>query len=442
MPDKIASPMHCLAARNAVVETEQPQLPDSALYDYYGRTINQTYPLFLKKLGLDHSAIRAEGATITDAEGKEYIDCVGGYGVFNLGHNHPVLIQSLIDQLQQKNQVTRPLITELPVRLAESISSLTGGALPCSFVCNSGSEAIDNALKLARLHKGKKQIIAARGSFHGYTCGALSVSGIPAFKRPFEPLMPDIDHVPFGDIGRLKNAVSDKTAAVLLEPVQHEAGVVLPPAGYFREVRSICDEKDILLIIDEVKTGLGKTGRMLGCEHFGVLPDVLVLGKSLGGGLMPIGAMAGKEKLWKKFALSFSMSASSYAGNALACRAAITTITLMQDGELIAECAEKGRILLNGLRDLAGRYPALLKQVEGLGLLIGLEAVHPRIAIGLTRELIRRGVLALPAFGNGCFVMVEPPLVLTPEQLRAIITALQRSCEFLDRKAEEPHAGM
>lgn len=428
-------PRGFLPTKETMPDKTAPATDSSALlYESYGRTISQTYPLFLKKLGIDHSAVRAEGATITDAQGKEYIDCVGGYGVSNLGHNHPVLVQSLIDQLHQKNQATRPLITELQVRLAENISSLTEGALPCSFVCNSGSEAIDSALKLARLYKGKKQIIAARGSFHGYTVGALSVSGIPAFKRPFEPLLPDIDLVPYGDITRLKSAVSDRTAAVLLEPVQHEAGVVVPPAGYFPEVRRICDETDALLIIDEIKTGLGKTGRMLGCGHFGILPDVLVLGKSLGGGLMPIGVVAGKEKLWKKFGLSFSMSASSYAGNVLSCRAAVTAIALLRDGALVADCSEKGRILLNGLRDAAAKHPELLKRAEGLGLLIGLETAHAGIATALTRELIRRGVLAVPAFGNACFVMFEPPLVISVKQIRQVIEAIENSCEKLAKE--------
>lgn len=412
------------------------------VYEAYGKFINQAYPLFLKKLGLNGVAVKAEGATITDSEGKVYIDCVGGYGTSNLGHNHQVLVQSLVEQLYQKNQATRPFITELSVQAAETHTSLTGGTLACSFLCNSGSEAIDNAVKLARLHKRKKQIIAARGAFHGYTCGALSVSGITSFKRPFEPLIPDIDHVPFGEIDPLKQLLSDKTAAVLLEPVQNEAGVVLPPARYFEEVRRICDEKEIILIIDEVKTGLGKTGRVLACEHFGIVPDVLVLGKSLGGGLIPAGALVAKEKLWKKFGLSFSMSASSYAWNALACRAAITTIGLITGGQLVTECAEKGSLLLTGMRSLCARHPALLKQATGLGLLIGLETVHPGVATGLTRELIRQGVLTMPAFGNASVLMFEPPLIISFQQIREIITCLERSCEQLDRKAEADYADM
>ncbi len=173
---------------------------DSQLFTAYGEFVNSTYPLFLNRLGLNKVAIKAEGCIITDSGGKTYIDCVGGYGLFNLGHNHPKIIHVLTEYLKEKQLLTRPLITEIPVRLAELLAKITPGDLTCSFICNSGSEAIDTAIKLSRLHIGKKEIITARNSFHGFTFGALSASGIPSLKRFFEPLVPDFVHVPFGDI--------------------------------------------------------------------------------------------------------------------------------------------------------------------------------------------------------------------------------------------------
>jgi putrescine aminotransferase len=427
----------------SILEHESPTVAgDPSTYNAYGRLVNHAYPFFLKKMGLNCEAVKAEGAVITDADGKMYIDCVGGYGVANVGHNHPVVVQALIEQLLQGTPPARPFITQLPVRLAEALSMLTGGRLACSFVCNSGSEAVDTALKLARLQSGRKKIIAARGSFHGYTCGALSASGIAAFKRPFEPLLPGMHHVPFGDITALERMISDDTAAVLLEPVQHEAGITLPPPGYFEQVRRLCSDRGCLLILDEIKTGLGKTGRMLGCNHFGVTPDVLLLGKSLGGGLVPVGALLADAKLWKKFGLSFSMSASSYAWNALACRAGLAVLGLLEDGSLSKACAENGRFLLAGMQSLAVRYPKVLKGAAGLGLLLGLEAVNARTAAELSRELIADGILALTAFGNASVLMFEPPLVLSAHQAGAIIQALEKSCTIVSGKAKGDYAGL
>lgn len=387
----------------------------------------------MKRLGLTRVAVKAEGATITDSSGRTYIDCIGGYGLFNLGHNHPKIIQALKDQLNKGQLFTRPFITELPVRLAEHLSRIAPDDLTCSFVCNSGSEAIDNAIKLVRLHTGKKEIITAKNSFHGYTFGALSASGISSFKRPFEPMVPGIVHVPFGDIGALEDSISSDTAAVLLEPIQHEAGISLPPEKYLSEVRRICDQKDAIFILDEIKTGFGKTGRMFSCEHFGVVPDILVIGKSLGGGLMPVGALIAKKKLWKKFGLSFAMSASSFAGNALASRAVLATIQIFREGSLIDDCRKKGSSLLNELQSHIEKYPTILKAVSGLGLLIGVETSHHQKALGLAKEMIRHNVLTAPAFGNPFVLMIEPPLVISFEQIQKILESFEAACKELVR---------
>ncbi len=419
-------------------ESNQHQLEksvyiDSEIYDLYSEHINPAYPSFLYKLGLNNIAVRAEGSVITDSKGRTFIDCIGGYGLFNLGHNHPAIIHAISDQLNERQLFTKPLITEIPVMLAESLSKITPGDLTCSFICNSGSEAIDSAIKLARLHSGKRQIIAAENSFHGYTFGALSASGISAFKRFFEPMVPDIVHVPFGDIKSLKKIVSDATAAVLLEPVQHEAGVFLPPEGYFQEVQKICDEKGIILILDEIKTGFGRTGEMFTCQQFDIVPDILVLGKSLGGGLMPIGSVIAKKSLWKKFGLSFPMSASSYAWNILACRAAITTIKIILESDLLKDCKRKGRFLLREFRSYVKKYPKVLKSVSGIGLLIGIETVSPRITFELSRGMIQQGILAITTFGNSSVLMIEPPLIISFEQIKKIIHALDLVCERISR---------
>jgi putrescine aminotransferase len=410
---------------------------DMNLFESYGRLINPAYPSFLNKLGLNSVAAKAQGATITDSVGNTYIDCVGGYGLFNLGHNNPNVIESLTEQLKEQQLLTKPLISEIQVRLAECIEKITPGDLSCSFILNSGSEAIDCAIKLVRLHKGGKTIITAQKSFHGHTFGALTASGIPSFRRAFQPLLPGFINVPFGDIEVLRQSISDDTAAVLIEPIQHEAGVLLPPDGYLKKVRELCDEHNLLLVLDEIKTGFGKTGRMFACEYYDIVPDILVLGKSLGGGLIPTGAVVAKSHLWKRFGLSFSMSASSYAGNVLACRAGLATIRYIQEGSLLGDCAEKGKMLLRSFRDYVGEYPDILNSADGLGLLIGIETQSGKIALELAKEMIRQRIIMVPAFGNSSVLMVEPPLVISFQQIRTVVDAFEVACANLKKTYKE-----
>ena len=404
------------------------------LFDNYSRLISSTYPAFLKRLGLSTTAIKAEGATITDSKNKTFIDCISGYGLFNLGHNHPQIVKALIRQLNSNQQFNKPFIIEQQVELAELLADITPGDLSCSFVCNSGSEAIDNAIKLARLSQKKSQIIAAHGGFHGYTFGALSVTGIPSIKRSFGPLVPDILHVPFGDPEALKEKITQNTAAVLLEPVQHEAGVVLATKSYFQKVRKICNQNNVLLILDEIKTGFGKTGKMFACEHYGIVPDLLVLGKSMGGGLIPIGGLVGLKRLWGKSSYSFAMSASSFAGNILACTAARETIRILQRSNIIDDCATKGALLLNGLKKIKTKFPRIVTKVTGIGLLLGIQAADDRKAFELSKEMINQGILMLQAYGNSTVLMIEPPLVISENQINQVLNAFDTACSKMNDK--------
>jgi putrescine aminotransferase len=410
---------------------------DMKLFESYGRLISSSYPAFLNKLGLNGVAARAEGATITDSRGKVYIDCVGGYGLFNIGHNNPEGIEALTEQLAAGQLFTKPLISEIQVRLAERIEKIAPGDLTCSFILNSGSEAIDCAIKLVRLHKRGGKIITAQKGFHGHTFGALTASGLPSFKRAFNPLLPNFESVPFGDIEALERSISKETAAVLVEPIQNEAGAVLPPDGYLRQMRDLCDRHGILMVLDEVKTGFGKTGRMFACEHYGVVPDILVMGKSLGGGLIPAGAVVAKSDLWRRFALSFPMSASSYAGNVLACRAVLSTIAFIKRGSLLADCEEKGRLLLRSFRDNVAEYPDILQSADGLGLLIGIRTKSGKVALKLAQEMIRQGVLVVQAFGDSAILMVEPPLVISFQQIRTVADSFAAACKKLGSTQKE-----
>ena len=398
------------------------------IYTCYEAHVNPVYPSFLRRLGIPYPAASAEGAVIRDVHGKEYIDCTSGYGLLNLGHNHPSLIEVAIDQLRSRQPLTRPMITGIQARLAQRLAAATPGDLECVFLCNSGSEAIDSAIKLARLTTGRPKILSALGSFHGYTYGALSASGIPKLQKAFGPLVPGIDHVPYGETPAVQAALGPDVAAVLLEPVQHEAGVRLPPDGYLRAVRDLCDAGGVLLILDEVKTGFGRTGPLFACDSLGIVPDILVLGKSLGGGLVPAGAVVARKSLWRRFGLSFGMSASSYAGNALACRVALRVLELIREGPILEEGSRMGGLLQEGLGEAVHRYPSVLEKVRSVGLLASLRAANPALANAISSSLCRRGVLAMTAFGDGAELMFEPPLIITERQVAEVAAALEDSC--------------
>jgi putrescine aminotransferase len=394
---------------------------DSDLFERYGQLINPAHPNFLKRLGIHRIAVRAKGVVITDSGGRQYIDCIGGYGLFNVGHNHPKMTEALIEQLRRADLLTKPFIIELQIRIAEKLKKITPEGLDCTYLCCGGSEAIDNALKLSRLHTGNSEIISAENAFHGYTFGALSASGIPSFKRSFEPLVPGMIHVPYGDIVSLKKVVSSDTAAILLEPVQHETGVNVPQDTYLKQVSEICESQGIILIFDEIMTGFGKTGRMFACDHFRVVPDILVFGKAAGGGLVPSGGLIAKKKLWRKFGLSFPMSATSFAWNALTCQALLTTINILKEEKLILNSRKNGAYLLNGLKSVFRDKDTIVREVQGVGLMISIECITPAIAFKLTKKMLDRNILIGTAWGNTRVLMVEPPLVISREQIETVI---------------------
>ena len=401
---------------------------DNELYQRYQNHVSTSYPSFLKKFGIGSKAVCAQGACIIDSSGKEYIDCVNGYGIFNIGHNHPRIIRDL-NQLLCKNQShSKPFITDLSVVVSEKIAEISPGDLQYSFLCNSGSEATDNAIKLARLVSGKKEIITASNSFHGYTLGSLSACGIKSFSKYFEPLIPKMIQVPFGDIEALNKVISKETAAVLLEPVQHEAGVVVPPDDYLNQVRETCNQQDTLLILDEIKTGLGKTGFMFSCNKNNIVPDILVIGKSLGGGMIPVAAVIGSRSLWRKFSYCFPMAASSYAGNLLACQAAISTIDIIEDEKLVDASKEKGLVLGSELKRIMITYPEFIEGVSGQGLLFGLTVSDPQTALLFSKSMIENGVLAFPLYGDTKTIMIEPTFVISDEQIKKIINVIDVIC--------------
>lgn len=356
--------------------------------------------------------VRGEGALLWDADDHMYIDCVGGQGAANLGHAHPAVVAAIREQAERL--ISCPEIFYNDQRAAY-LAELAA-ALPFTariFLCNSGAEAIEGAIKIARLKTGRSGIVAAVRGFHGRTMGALSATFEPKYREPFMPLVPDFSHVPYNNITALDAAVTDRTAAVILEPVQGEGGVHPAAPGYLADVERICCERGALLIIDEVQTGFGRTGTLFAIEHHGIAPALLCLAKSIAGGL-PMGAIAINATLGP---LPPASHGTTFGGSPLVCAAARATLRAMRDEELPRQAAEKGAYALERLAAL--RLPRI-RAVRGQGLLIGIE-LKERVQPFLI-ALMERGVLALPAGPN--VLRLLPPLVITYEQIDAVVAAI------------------
>lgn len=378
----------------------------------FERYVNPGMARLFRFMGLNGIEYEGEGSIVRDIDGKEYIDCSSGYAVMNMGHRHPRIVEAVQEQLHRLPQSVRTLINKPMIELAELLAEVTPGDLRCSFFCHSGTEAVEAALKLARLYTGKMHVISTHRGFHGKTLGSLAATGSDVYRAPLAPLLPGVTHVPFGDIQALEQAIRPDTAAVILEPIQGEAGVIIPPEDYLPKVRKLCDERDVLLILDEVQTGMGRTGRMFACEHYGVTPDLMTLAKALGGGVMPIGAVIGKPEVFSVFDENPLIHTVTMGGNPLACAAAKAAIQVCLDEELPRQAAEKGEYLLSGLRSLQNAYPRVIKDVRGKGLLIGIELTTPGAGGMLLAELVSRGILIIPSLNNFAIMRICPPLII------------------------------
>ncbi|NLO73977.1 MAG: aminotransferase class III-fold pyridoxal phosphate-dependent enzyme [candidate division WS1 bacterium] len=391
----------------------------------YERYLNPGLAVLLKFMGLEEAELQAEGCWVTATSGKRFLDCLGGPGVFTLGHRPPTVVAAVQAQLERmplsSHILPNPLLGELGERLAE----VTPSDLQFSFVCNSGAEAVEAALKLARAHTRRPHFVAAEGAFHGKTWGALSASGRQVYREPFEPLLPGFTHVPFGDAEALAAAVDEQTAAVILEPIQCEAGIRIPPDGYLQAAREICDRHGALLILDEIQTGLARTGKWLACDWEDVCPDLLTLGKALGGGVMPIGAVVARPPVWEVFADNPYLHTSTFGGSPLACAAALAALASLQEPHVAESCRARGSQLLEGCRELQATYPETVTAVRGRGLLVALEFADSDLGGLVISGLVQRRVLAAFALNAPQVLRLEPPAIITEKEVQLVLSALR-----------------
>ncbi len=358
--------------------------------------------------------VRGKGARVWDENGREYIDCVGGQGTANVGHANPFVAEAIAEQARTLIALTEIFYNDKRAALEETLVRISPNRANRIYLCNSGAEAIESAIKLARYTTGRTGIVAFMRGFHGRTMGALSATWEPKYREPFLPLVPDFSHVPYDNLDKAREAITDKTAGVIVEVVQGEGGVRPGSREFLLGLQELCRERGAMLIVDEVQTGFCRTGKMFASEHYGLEGDFVCVAKSIAGGL-PMGAVMIGERVKK---LEPMIHGSTFGGNPLACAAALAAIGFMERENLAARAAELGAYIMGRLQRIES---PLIREVRGLGLMIGVELKHK--VTPYLHALMDRGVLALPAGLN--VLRLLPPLVIEKSDLDVVAEAIE-----------------
>src|SRR3989338_975205 len=380
---------------------------------------------------------------IKDLLGKEYIDCLGGYGIYNTGIMHPTIIKAAAAQLKRMPLSSQELLDPLRSALAELLAELAPGDLQECFFINNGTDAVEGAMKLARLYTKKSGFISTLHGFHGKSMGSLSLMGKAMYRNPFEPLLGNIHFVKFGDAQALEDelkkmqSLGTEIAAFVVEPVQGEAGAIVPPDDYFPKVRQLCNKYGILLILDEVQTGFGRTGKMFACEHWNIVPDILCLGKSIGGGVMPLSCFMSNKRIWKVLEENPFIHSTTFGGNPLACAAGIATINVLLKENLPKQAAEKGEYVMSALKKLQDKYSKYFVDVHGKGLLIGMDFASDEFGYSVSAGLFRRGVLVAGTLISSKTVRIEPALTITYKQIDIVLEKLEETLAENSKKFDK-----
>ena len=359
---------------------------------------------------------KGKGAIVWDINGKEYVDCSTSYGVALLGHCHPKVVAAVQAQVEQLITCHGAYYNDRRAEFVDKLIHLTPKGLDKVFLSNSGAESVECAIKVARKYTGKPEIIALMGGFHGKTMGALSATWDKKYREPFMPLVPEIKHVAPDNSEKIREAISEKTAAVLMEPIRGEGGVRIPPDGYLQEVREICDEKNVLLILDEVQTSFGRTGKLFGCQNWGITPDIMCLAKPFAGGL-PIGVTVAKENVMS--ALKVGEHSTTFSGSPLVCAAGCAAITALVEENLTLRASEMGIYFKSELERLQSKH-RIVKEVRGLGFMLGMELRFDVLNVIL--KAAAKGVLILDA--GRTVVRLLPPLVISKEHIDRAVAVL------------------
>ena len=403
---------------------EEKRLVIEQTLAFYERHLN---PGFLKfKKSSDSKAVewRGSGVIMTGLDGHTFLDCLGGYGVFALGHRPAEVISAVGRSLDHIGLTGQELLSPYQAALAHKLAEITPGDLAYSYFHCGGAESNDAAFKIARLATGRVKHVTMSNSFHGKTMGSLAATNREIIRKPFEPLVPGFIEVPFNNLDALERAMSDEIASVVVEPVQGEGGINVPSPGFLTGVRALCDRYGALMHLDEVQTGMGRTGRWFGCDHWGVAPDLMTLGKALGGGVMPISAVHGNWRAWERLAENPWYVSNTFGGGAPACAASLATIRVLERDRIIEQVPAKGELMRRLLSEIAERHPQAVKDVRGLGLLIGVEFQERETGVAVAKKLFQHGVLVAHTINNPRVIRIEPPLVIGEEEIREVASRL------------------
>lgn len=411
--------------------------------DNFNNHVNPGWLEYRKSVSTDATFVEWEDSqeTFKDTHGNEFIDCLGGFGVYTAGHRNPEIVKAVQAQLNRYALHSQELVDPLRGYLAKLVAMSTPGDLQYAFFCNGGAEAVEMALKLARLASGKHYYISTVNGFHGKSLGAVSATGKGTYRKPYLPIIQGVQHVEFGNAdaaeAAIKNliAVGETVAGMIVEPIQGEAGIVLPPEGYLQRLREICDQYGVFLIFDEIQTGMGRTGTLWACEGYGVVPDIMAFGKAFGGGVMPITGIIARPHLWTDELKEnpWVLGSPTFGGNPLACAAAIAALKFTIENDLPGQIREKGDYFMEKLFGLQKKHPILV-DVRGKGFLIGLEYPTPEMGWAVSKGLFKRGVMTGGTLNNAKVNRIEPPGILSYETIDIIIERLD---ETLAEVAEE-----
>jgi acetylornithine/LysW-gamma-L-lysine aminotransferase len=370
----------------------------------------------------DVALVRGQGARVWDADGNEYIDCSAGYGVANAGHCHPHIAQAIQQQAATLLACPEFVYNDVRARFQQALVNVLPEGLERVYLCNSGAEANEAAIKFARLATGRTEIIATMRGFHGRTFGALSATHNKKYRQAFAPLVPGFTHVPYNNLDKMAAAITPHTAAILVEAVQGEGGVRPASDGYLQGLRDLCDQRGLMLIIDEVQTGFGRTGRWFACQYDGVTPDLICLGKGIGGGVALGGVGIGPRVQ----NLAPGLHGSTFGGNPLACAAGLANLEVFAQEKLVERSAELGAYLQAQLAEIDS---PLVREVRGRGLMVGVE-LKTRV-IPILKALQARGVIAMPA--GATVLRLLPPLVISREEIDTVVAAITAVLEEVDK---------
>lgn len=413
-----------------LLDTQKEKITKDTI-NYFDNYVSPGWLKYRKSVSTNAAVVewKDKGSICEGLYGEKFIDCLGGFGIYTCGHRNDEILDTVKAQLDHQALHSQELLDPLRGYLAKAVADITPGDLQYCFFTNGGAEAVEMALKLARIATGGRWYISTVGAFHGKSMGAISMGGKDTYRVPYTPMVQQVQHVEYGNAEDMRKAilnlqaVGEKVAAVIIEPIQGEAGVIVPPEGYLTKVREICDETGVALIFDEVQTGMGRTGTMWRCEAEGVTPDIMTFGKAFGGGIMPITGIICRPHMWTQELVDnpWLLGSPTFGGNPVCCSAAIATIKYMLENDIPGMCKEKGKFLKSKLIELKDKYPTVIDDVRGEGLMLAVEFCTSDVGYSVAKGLFSRGVMTAGTLVNAKCIRFEPAAVITEEEMTQVI---------------------